>query len=182
MKKKDHQNINTSKQTRRNTRVCDENKPEQAHHTQQYINSTRTLTRHCSKLQSQTTGIEHPPNIILKGNFNAKHTDWCAQQYITQSREISTQLDQLYMLNKIDTRTHPTLSQFQPHLTRYTFCSPDIAAILTWKTKRLHQITFPLSQHSAPHQIHHAPNTLSQITNALPGRSPWKPSKFVFVS
>ena len=47
------------------------------------------------------------PDILLGGDFNAKHTDWYAHQDITQrGTDIITQLDQLYILNNTEMHTH----------------------------------------------------------------------------
>ena len=54
--------------------------------------------------------LNNLPNILLGGDFNAKHTDWYTPQDNTQrGEEICAQLDQLYILNNTD--THSTSSK-----------------------------------------------------------------------
>lgn len=77
------------------------------------------------------------PNILLGGDFNAKHTDWYIHQDSTQrGRDICTQLDQLYILNNTNSHTHiPHQANFSLTSPDITLCSSNIAPSLTWKTE-----------------------------------------------
>ena len=75
-------------------------------------------------------------DILLGGDFNAKHTDWYTQQTNTQrGEEICTQLDQLHILNNTDSHTHiPHQANFNCTSPDITFCSPNLAPSITWQT------------------------------------------------
>ena len=80
--------------------------------------------------------LNNLPNILLGGDFNAKHTDWYTHQDNTQrGEEICTQLDQLYILNNTDTHTHiPHQANFNFTSPDITFCSSNLTSSISWKT------------------------------------------------
>ena len=76
-------------------------------------------------------------NIILGGDFNAKHPAWFTmQQADGRGTELATQLNSLFVLNDTDQHTHiPHQADRRATSPDITFCSPSLSTTTTWRTE-----------------------------------------------
>ena len=80
--------------------------------------------------------LAQKPNVIICGDFNAKHTDWYTGNPSDHTRGIAIQhqFNNLTILNDINTHTHiPYQANRSFTSPDITFCSSSIAIATTWR-------------------------------------------------